>query len=373
MHSQQPQLFDPKKPPKTFAKNANHTPTLDPLTQKQLMPTVSQVHKLIDPNAPRPTKKPFLAEFLLPSYWGIWLAFAIAFSLIYLPLRWQFKLGQALGKLIFHLAKRRQQDTLINLKLCFPEKSDEERWDMAQQVFINTGVGVFESLCAWFRPDVFTRQVTISGVQHVITAQQAGKAVLVLGAHYTMLDLGGRLASMFIPVDVVYRPQNNRLLEWFIYNARIRIFNEQIAHQDMRHLAKSIKAGHIVWYTPDQDFGLKQGVMAPFFGVPAATLTAQRRLATFNKKQGGDKANPTAVVVVHFYRETPIDMPSGKKPHYHIRFSPMLDNYPSEDEFADAVRVNRMLENFIRIDATQYMWFHRRFKTQPDGRGKYYR
>ena len=91
-----------------------------------------------------------------------------------------------MGKLIFKLAKRRKNDTLTNLKLCFAEYSEAQHREMAEHVFINAGVGVFESLCAWFRPDVFTRQVTISGLQHIITSQQLGKAVIVLGAHYTM-------------------------------------------------------------------------------------------------------------------------------------------------------------------------------------------
>ncbi len=325
------------------------------------MPTVSQLHKTLK-NQEKPQKKPFQWAFLLPKYWGIWLLFALFLPLIYLPLRIQFKLGKSLGKLFFQVAKRRQKDTLVNLKLAFPEYDEQQRYHMAEQVFINAGIGLFESLCAWFRPDVFTRQVTMSGLQHVINAQKQGKTVLLLGAHYTMLDLGGRLVSMFIPVDIVYRPQNNPLLEWFIYNARIRIFNEQISYHDMRHLAKNIKNGHIIWYTPDQDFGLKQGVMADFFGVSAATLTAQRRLAKM-----GDKQNPPAVVMIHFYRETGVDIVKGKRPHYHIRFTSVLDNYPSDNEYTDAHRVNHLLETLIRIDPTQYMWFHRRYKTQPEG------
>lgn len=325
------------------------------------MPTVSQLNKTLK-NQEKPQKKPFQWAFLLPKYWGIWLLFGLFLPLIYLPLRIQFKLGKNLGKLIFHLAKRRQKDTLINLQLAFPEYQEQQHYEMAKLVFINAGIGLFESLCAWFRPNVFTRQVTISGLQHVINAQKQNKTVLILGAHYTMLDLGGRLASMFIPVDIVYRPQNNPLLEWFIYNARLRIFNDQISYQDMRHLAKNIKNGHIIWYTPDQDFGLKQGVMAKFFGVSAATITAQRRLAKM-----GDKNNPPAVVLIHFYRQTGIDIIRHKRPHYHITFTPILDNYPSDDELADANRINQQLEQFIRIDPTQYMWFHRRYKTQLGG------
>lgn len=350
----EPEHYNPKAPPQLADKPAD-IPRI-PVG----MPRIGALSKL---NADAVSqKKPFQWHFLAPTYWGIWLAFLLFLPLVYLPLRWQFKLGKNLGKLIFHTVKRRQRDTLTNLRLAFPEYDDAQRYEMAKLVFMNAGVGVFESLCAWFRPDVFTRQVTISGLQHVTSAQQQGKAVLILGAHYTTLDLGGRLASIFTPIDIVYRPQNNPLLEWFIYNARTRLYNDQIAYRDMRHLAKNIKLGHAIWYTPDQDFGLKQGVMAQFFGVPAATLTAQRRLAKM-----GDKHNPPAIVIIHFYRETPIDMPRGRHPHYHISFSPALQNYPSIDELADANRVNQLLENVIRIDPTQYMWFHRRFKTQPNG------
>lgn len=363
-----PQMFVPPNTREMASDSHNRSPIVE-VPKREDLPQVSDLQKRNANYAQQ--QHPFSWEFLLPTYWGILLFVAVMRLLILLPLRMQFKLGKALGGIIFSLAKRRRQDTLVNLRLAFPEKDDSERLEMAKMVFYNAGVGVFESLCAWFRPNVFTRQVTISGLQHVIKARQATNAVLILGAHYTMLDLGGRLASMFIPVDIVYRPQNNKLLDWIIYNARTRIFNDQISHHDMRHLTKNLKAGDIIWYTPDQDFGLKQGVMANFFGVPAATVTAQRRLAMIGKKQN-DQHAPTAVVMIHFYRETPIEMPKGRRPHYHIQFSPVLDNYPSDNEHTDAQRVNQMLENYIRIDPTQYMWFHRRYKTQADGKHKLY-
>ena len=322
------------------------------------MPSISQNHKQthIEP------KRTFQWQFLHPKYWGIWLAFALILPLIYLPLAWQFWIGRKLGMAIFKLAKSRQQDTLTNLALTFPEKPEVERTLMAKQIFVNQGIGLFESLCAWFRPDVFTRTVSISGLQHLVNAQNQGKAVLLLGAHYTMLDLGGRLCTQFFAMDCVYRPQNNALLDWFVFNGRRQIFDYQIDHRDMRSLVNRIKAGEVIWYSPDQDYGLKHGVMAPFFGVPAATITAPRRLAKL-----GNKQNPPALMAFHTYRQTPDNLPRGKRPHYHVTITPVLENYPSEDETADATRVNELLEGLIRIDPTQYMWFHRRFKNQADG------
>ena len=173
-------------------------------------------------------KRPFEWQFLLPKYWGIWLVLALVLPMIYLPLRYQFWLGRKLGVLIYKLAGSRRRDTLINLSLAFPEKPEVERELMAKQVFVNQGVGVFETLCAWFRPNVFTRTVSISGLQHLVNAQNEGRAVILLGAHYTMLDLGGLLCTQFFAADCMYRAQNNALLDWFIYNGRTNIFGKQI-------------------------------------------------------------------------------------------------------------------------------------------------
>lgn len=313
-------------------------------------------------------KRPFEWQFLLPKYWGIWLVLALVLPLIYLPLRYQFWLGRKLGILIYKLAGSRRRDTLINLSLAFPEKPEAERELMAKQVFVNQGVGVFETLCAWFRPNVFTRTVSISGLQHLVNAQNEGRAVILLGAHYTMLDLGGLLCTQFFAADCMYRAQNNALLDWFIYNGRTNIFGKQISSRDMRSLVDSINKGHVIWYSPDQDYGLKQGVMAPFFGVPAATITMARRLAKL-----GSKTHPPAVMALHTYRQTPDNLPRGKRPHYHLTITPKLENYPSKDEVADATRVNEILESLIRIDPTQWMWFHRRYKHGPNGRRDIYK
>lgn len=321
------------------------------------IPSLASVHK----QTHLAQALPFSWRFLLPNYWGIWLIIALLIPCVLLPLRYQFWLGRCLGKLAFYLAKRRRHDTLINLKLAFGDKSDDERYTLAKQVFINQGIGIFESLSAWYRPEHFVRTFSISGLQHLINAQKTGKAVLLLGGHYTMLDLGGRLATQFFAVDCVYRPQNNPVLEWLIYNARRRIFDEQITHKDMKKLAHSIKNGKVIWYTPDQDFGLEHGVMATFFGVPAATITAQRRFVKFNKH------NPPAVIIMAMTRQTPDFIAKGKKVHYHISLSAALDNYPSNDEIADANRINALIEHNIRQAPAQWMWFHRRFKTQADG------
>ena len=360
-----PEQYDPSK---STSKSSMPPPSIQPPAKSPAIPvgtpTITQTHK----RTAQAEKKPFAWQFLLPKYWGIWLLFAIFLPMIYLPLRWQFWLGRKVGILTYTIVGSRRRDTLINLRLAFPEKPEAERELMAKQVFVNQGIGVFETLCAWFRPNVFTRTVSISGLQHLVNAQNEGRPVILLGAHYTMLDLGGLFCAQFFPLDCMYRTQNNPLLDWFIYNGRTNIFGTQISSRDMRSLVNSIKAGHVIWYSPDQDYGLKQGVMAPFFGAQAATITASRRMAKL-----GSKDKPPAVMALHTYRQTPDNLPSGKRPHYHLTITPELDNYPTNNEIADATRVNELLEGLIRIDPTQWMWFHRRFKHGPEGRRDIYK
>lgn len=295
----------------------------------------------------------FQWSFLLPKYWGIWIAIVFLMILAILPWSVQHRLAHVLGNIAFKYLKSRRKTTIRNLQVCFPEWSEEEVEQNSRQVFIDMMLGVFETLNAWYSPQWFKDRVSIEGLEHINNAQAQGQGVLLLGTHSTLLDAGGFICSQYFDPDVVYRPQNNALLDLLIYRCRATIYQHQIDHDDMRGLIRQLKNGHAIWYSPDQDFGLKQGVMAPFFGTAAATVTAHRRLLKISK---------AAAIPLYFYRYGNVH-----DPRYHILIEPALDNMPSDDEVADATRVNKIIENQLRIAPTQYMWFHRRFKTRPEG------
>ena len=315
-------------------------------------------HSAPSQNSSEPEKKPqFRASFLFPQYWGLWLGLVVLMLLTLLPWTVQRLLAHGLACLAWRSLKSRRHTTLRNLALCFPEWTASKREQNGRHVFIDMMLGVFETLNAWYMPHWFNGRVSIEGLNHLQAAQQDGSGVILLGSHSTMLDAGGYICSQYFAPDVVYRPQNNPFLDWLIYNARATIYSAQIDHDDIRKLVKRLKTGHIVWYSPDQDFGLKQGVMAPFFGVPAATVTAQRRLAKISKAK---------VLSVHFYRM------GEKDPHYQIMIEPELTHYPTADEIADATRINQLLEIQLNRAPTQWMWFHRRFKTRLEGERSLY-
>lgn len=295
----------------------------------------------------------FQWAFLLPKYWGIWIGIIFLMLLAILPWAIQHRLATALGVIAFNKLKSRRKTTVRNLEVCFPEWSAEEVKVHAKQVFVDQMLGVFETLNAWYCPKWFQGRVSIEGLEHIEKAKAEGKGVLLLGTHSTLLDAGGYACAQYFDPDVVYRPQNNPLLDMLIYRCRATIYTHQIDHDDMRGLIRHLKNGRAIWYSPDQDFGLKQGVMAPFFGTPAATVTAHRRLLKMTKAEA---------IPLYFYRDGDIS-----NPKYKILIEPALANMPSDDELADATRVNQIIENQLRIAPTQYMWFHRRFKTRPEG------
>ena len=303
----------------------------------------------------KPDYKPgeFQWSFLLPKYWGIWVGIIFLMILAILPWSIQHRIARVLGSIAFKSLKSRKQTTIRNLELCFPEWSEAEVLEKSEQVFIDQMLGIFETLNAWYCPKWFEGRIEIEGLEHIQNAQAQGKGALLLGTHSTLLDAGGYVCAQYFDPDVVYRPQNNPLLDMLIYRCRSTIYTNQIDHDDMRGLIRHLKNGRAIWYSPDQDFGLKQGVMAPFFGVPAATVTAHRRLLKMTKAEA---------IPLYFYRDGDIS-----NPKYKVLIEPPVENLPSDDELDDATRTNLIIERQLRIAPTQYMWFHRRFKTRPYG------
>jgi len=298
----------------------------------------------------------FRFSFLSFKYWGIWFLAFILMCFAMLPWAIQWRLADILSKIAWKSLGSRRKTTLRNLEACFPEKTPMQIEVKAKQVFVDTLTGVFEALNAWYSPNWFKSRVHIDGLENLTNNQENG--VLLLGTHSTLLDAGGAACTLFFNMDVVYRPQNNPFLDFLIHRSRARVYKNQIARDNMRGLIQNLKHGHAIWYSPDQDFGLKQGVMASFFGIQAATVTAHRRLMDISK---------AAAVPLYFYRSGDI-----RNPQYHVLVEPKLENFPSGCEVSDAERVNKIIENQIRIAPTQYMWFHRRFKTRPAGEKKFY-
>ncbi|HEY9037242.1 MAG TPA: LpxL/LpxP family Kdo(2)-lipid IV(A) lauroyl/palmitoleoyl acyltransferase [Pseudomonadales bacterium] len=292
-----------------------------------------------------------------PRYWLTWLGIALLWLSARLPQSARLAAGRALGALLYRLAHARRHITEVNIDLCFPERDADARRQLVKDVFAANAIGLLETALGWWGTDRQLQPLLrVEGLDQLKAAQAEGRGVLLLGAHFTTLDLAGRLTCFCAPLDVIYRQSKNPVMDRLILNNRAKRFQHVIERSDIRQVLRSLKDGHIVWYAPDQDYGAKYSVFAPFFGIPAASITATSRLARMNQ---------SPVFFFSHYREA-----DG---HYRLAFTPLEAGFPADDDVVNATVVNRIIERAIRQHPEQYMWVHRRFKTRPEGEPSFYR
>lgn len=292
-----------------------------------------------------------------PRYWPVHVGMALGWLGAQLPFRLQVGLGRALGRLAYYVMRDRRRVARINLGLCFPELDTDARRDLLREHFRSLGIGVMETAMSWWTPAARLRGLARSeGLEHLHAALDGGRGVILLSAHFTTLEIGGRLLSLQVPFHVLYRRHKNAAFEAVMQRARARHFEKAIPRDDMRGLLKSLRANMPVWYAPDQNYGAEHSIFVSFFGIPASTITATARLARISGAR-----------VVPFFQER---LPGAQG--YRLRLYPALTQFPSDDEAADTQRINDLIEAEIRKMPAQYLWAHRRFKTRPPGAAPLY-
>lgn len=293
-----------------------------------------------------------------PRYWPAWIGIGFLWLSAHCPHPVRMGIGRVLGWAMYLFGRDRRHITEVNLQLCFPELDQRAYRRLVRQTFASNAIGVVETAFAWFRdPELLRPRVRLEGEEHLRKALEQGRGVLLLGGHFTTLDLGGALLSLFLEIDVTYRPHPNPVFHQFMLRGRERLYGKAFDRSEVRGMLRSLRKNRVVWYAPDQDYGAKHSVFAPFFGIPAASITATGRFA--------EMSGAPVVPFSHFR--------SNGNREYELRVEPPLENFPGEDPVDSATRVNEWLESAIRRHPDQYMWLHRRFKTRPPGEPRPYR
>jgi KDO2-lipid IV(A) lauroyltransferase len=281
----------------------------------------------------------------------------VGWLLARLPLSVINALGSRLGALAYRLAPTRRHISDVNLQRCFPELEADARRALNKQVFRHAGIGMLELMLTWLNPQRnLVDRVQVNGAKHLIEARSLGRGVLLVAGHFTALDIFSQAIAAIADTDVMYRENKNAAWEWLQLQGRKHYFKAVIERSDIRETLRRLKAGDIVWYAPDQDYGAKHSVFAPFFGIQAASITATPRIARFN--------NSPVVFMTHYRNESNIG--------WTMTFYPMLEDFPSGNDVSDATRINALVEDAVRRHPAQYLWMHRRFKTRPPGEARFY-
>ena len=271
------------------------------------------------------------------------LLIAVLWLLHWLPLPALRLIGSGLGHLLYLLGKERREVALTNLRLCFPEKSEAERTRLAKAHFVAFSRAVIDRTLGWWAsPERLKRVFRIQGAEHLHSPD--GRPTIILAPHFVGLDAGGTMVTQQVQLCSIYSNQKNPVFNEQFLAGRQR-FNQPLllSRQDgMRRILKALKDGYPFYYLPDLDFGPKESIFVPFFGVQAATITGVSRLARLTKA-----------------RVLPCITP--------------LENFPGASVEADTAFINRFIESQVLNMPEQYFWLHKRFKTRPAGEQRYYK
>jgi KDO2-lipid IV(A) lauroyltransferase len=274
-----------------------------------------------------------------------------------LPFRLQLAVGRMLGRLFKLIGGYRRTIVRTNIGLCFPELDTRQQEQLVNQCYNSIGMSLVETAFAyWADERDFNPLGTLDGLEHLESAHKQGKGVLLLSGHFCSLDFAGRILVQHHPACFTYQKLRNKLIDSAIKKERARRSELLINRYDTRGFIRALRAGHVVWYAPDQDQARKNSVFAPFFGLPANTLTATTKLVKL-----------TGAVVLTFQIRR---LPDSKG--YALTIGPPLENFPGTSEVEDATRFNAIIESQVREHPEQYLWIHRRFKTRPVKEEKLY-
>jgi KDO2-lipid IV(A) lauroyltransferase len=279
---------------------------------------------------------------------------ALLWLLQHLPLALLAPIGRGFGALLHAFGHRRRAIARRNIDLCFPELGAHERSALVREHFALLGRSLLERGLLWYAsPARIKRLIHVEG--DIGLAERSSRPVMWLVPHFIALEVAGAAVQLFQTrsgIDI-YRPQSSPYLDRVLKQGRLRFGRGECYPRGtpIRTLIKRIREGCPLFYMPDQDFGARDSVFVPFFGVNAATLEAPSKMARL-----------LDMVVQPVLTEM---LPGGQG--WRVRFLEPLQGWPTADPVADAVALNALIEAQVRAMPAQYLWVHQRFKTRPPG------
>jgi KDO2-lipid IV(A) lauroyltransferase len=259
--------------------------------------------------------------------------------------------------LAHRFAGKRRAIVRRNIDLCFPDLSVDERNALAKRHFLALGMSVIEmGIGRWASDRSINRLCDLENMEVLKDAQAKGQGVILLGAHFTTLEVSGRaVKNSGAEFYAVFRRNRSEFITEFLRTGRERSARAVIEKRDIKTMVRRLRDGATVWYAPDQSFKRKGAEVVPFFGIPTMHITATSTLARLGK-----------AIVIPFF--------SARKPdgRYLLKMFAPFENFPTDDPVADLARYMDVLEPFIREYPEQYFWIHRKFKDLPEGYKDYY-
>jgi KDO2-lipid IV(A) lauroyltransferase len=284
-------------------------------------------------------------------------ALALMWLLHWLPMPLLAAVGSLLGRLAYWPARERRNVILTNLNLCFPHMAATEREALARRHLRMVMRSLLErGLCWWASEQRLRRLVRIEGLERLRALR--GKPLILLVPHFVGLDLCATRLALEINAASIYAKQKDPLIDKLLYHGRTRFGDQFILsrQEGMRPIIKALRANRPLYYLPDMDYGARDALFIPFFGVPTATIPGVSRLARLSG----------AAVLPCIARM----LPGGRG--YLLDIRDAWRDFPGDSVEADTQRMNQYIEACVLEAPEQYYWVHKRFKTRPPGAPRLY-
>lgn len=280
------------------------------------------------------------------------LLLGVMWLLHWLPLPLLGRLGEAIGSLLFVTVRSRRAITLTNLRLCLPDLPEAERRAIAKKHFQAYARSVLERGVLWWASEKRLKRLIVVEPRVPLDAIASGPTIL-LCPHFVCLDVAGVAVMLESSLCSIYTRQQNAAFDAALRKGRtrfrpIKLFSRG---EGVKPIIRAMREGMPFFMLPDMDFGAKDAEFVPFFGIPAATLTAPARIAAAT----GAKVIPVIATFLPNYQ--------GWK----VTFHPPWESYPGSDIVAATRRMNTFIEERILEAPSEYFWTHKRFKTRPPG------
>jgi len=286
------------------------------------------------------------------------LAIGLLWLLHFLPLGALAAFGNGLGRALYWMIPERRRVTRINLEKCFPQMDPRARERLARAHFRAFSRSVVEHALLWWAPrERIERLIRVEGLEHVRALR--GTPVILFVPHFIGLDAGATRLTCELDMVGIYAQQKDSRFSELLLHGRGRFGNQrQVSRQEgVRAAIRAMMREHRpFYYLPDQDYGARDALFVPFFGVPAATVPGLSRIA----RLAGAKVLPCVTRM----------LPGGAG--YVVRIDAPWENFPGDDLHADTLRMNRYIEQAALEMPEQHLWMHKRFKTRPAGEARFY-
>ena len=269
------------------------------------------------------------------------LVIGLIWLLHWLPLALLARVGSGFGRLLYWVVVPRRKVALTNLRLCFPELS-EPNGALARRNFALIGRSMLERGLAWWAsPERLRATVRIEGLAHLRSACAPRAAWCCCWRRTSSASTWrapGSRSRATSSACIRRRRTRSSTTGCTPWPQPLQRPAAAVAPRRRRATVKAMKSGRPFYYPPDLDYGRKESIFVPFFGVQAATITGLPRLGAWRVR-----------------RWCPITriLPGGQG---YVELGAPWADHPSDDVEADTLRMNAWLEGVVRTMPEQYYW-----------------